>query len=311
MASKITNTAQRGIAVDSGNLITIENSDVGNNSVSGPTSGCVILTATNSSVRNNYVHDCGGPGISWYAYNAGDSWNGSDISGNVVLRTVQTDHDLGAIYTNGLGAGPTAGTLIIQNNFVRDWGPSGSPAGNVEGIYLDDHSSNVIIRGNVIGPPTNAAGLLSTYNAALFYNAGGTVTNNKATGNIIDVGTRLVLAGSTSGQSETFSNNVIIGNWAGRTVPTYNGVGWDLGSGSNQFVKNNLYWNYGGGGVPSNGTPQGDLSPTTANPKLSGYLYNMDPTSPAFSPPVSFPGITGGWGPPGFVIPSSSNHSDP
>jgi hypothetical protein len=31
----------------------------------------------------------------------------------------------------------------------------------------------------------------------------------------------------------------------------------------------------------------------------------MSPTSPVLAAPVSFPGLMGGWGPPGYVLPET------
>jgi hypothetical protein len=76
-------------------------------------------------------------------------------------------------------------------------------------------------------------------------------------------------------------------------------------------IANNAYFNYGGGSIFSNGTVQNDTSPTKVNPRIGGHTYSIASGSPVFRPPVSFPRVIGGWGPPGFVIPMSTNHSNP
>jgi hypothetical protein len=77
-------------------------------------------------------------------------------------------------------------------------------------------------------------------------------------------------------------------------------------------VNNNLYWNYASGGsIFSNGNLVSDSNPIHQDPQISGYLYTVSASSPVYNAPVNFPHIVGGWGPPGFVIPSSTNHSTP
>jgi hypothetical protein len=82
------------------------------------------------------------------------------------------------------------------------------------------------------------------------------------------------------------------------------------------FALKRLYWNYAAGGLVFhngiNGTIAGDTSPINGvDPQISGWTYTIAAGSPVFNSPVNFPHIIGGWGPPGFVIPSSSNHSNP
>jgi len=72
-------------------------------------------------------------------------------------------------------------------------------------------------------------------------------------------------------------------------------------------ITNNAYFNYVGTSVTyagAAGAGPGDTNPTYGNPQLSG-CYAVGSGSLVFSAPVSFPTIVGGWGPPGFVLPST------
>ena len=147
-----------GILVQSGsNSCVVENCNVGftTDASGATTAGILIGGATNTIVANNYVHDTYGQGISVEAYYAGQSVNGDVVTGNVVLRAAQVLSDNGAIYTDMDQTGDAGGHVTISNNFIGDYGAPGVAA--VEGIYLDDNSSNVTVTGNIIAPPTEGA----------------------------------------------------------------------------------------------------------------------------------------------------------
>jgi hypothetical protein len=67
-------------------------------------------------------------------------------------------------------------------------------------------------------------------------------------------------------------------------------------------VHNNVYFNYSGGSINDTGDFT-DSNPMYENPQCSGWTYTIVSGSPVFSSPVSFPHISGGWGPPGYTIP--------
>jgi hypothetical protein len=72
-------------------------------------------------------------------------------------------------------------------------------------------------------------------------------------------------------------------------------------------ITGNAYHNYVGSTVVSSGF-QGagsETNPTYQNPQLSGWAYALSSGSPVYNAPVSFPGITGAWGPSGFVVPQN------
>jgi hypothetical protein len=58
-------------------------------------------------------------------------------------------------------------------------------------------------------------------------------------------------------------------------------------------------------------TPSSGGSLVTADGTWTFGTATVAQGSPVYNSPVNFAPIKGGWGPPGFVIPSSSNHSDP
>ena len=85
------------------------------------------------------------------------------------------------------------------------------------------------------------------------------------------------------------------------------GGGYKRVSGSplnSPMIADNAYHSYAGAPVSFTGRYT-DVGPISEDPQLSGWTYNVAPDSPVFKSPVSFPGIVGGWGPPGFVVPQT------
>lgn len=315
---------------------TLENSDISGNHGSGacgdgfPPILC-IGPGRNWRITNNYVHDTISMGISLFAFNAGDSIDGAVIANNVVLRACQQVADCGGIYINMRSSGTTGGTVTVKNNFVRDWGSSAVTGfGGMRCIYFDDNTSNSIATGNICGPPL--AGAINSGNennsGDVLVNGG---TNNTFTGNIFDTGASGMVAieggsgnsgnpapGMPSANTMTISNNIVLFNFTGPLLTSWSGVTgfayYQGGPASSYTIKNNAYINYAGGSVFSNGQAANDNNPVTLSPAnvgLSGYTYTIAGNSAALAPPISFPPIAGGWGPPGFVVPTSTNHSDP
>ena len=309
-------------AINSGgalsNNITIENCDIGFNqhtSLAGGFNPMIGLgNVTNAKILNNYVHDTASQGIALYAYNAGETVDGSVVSGNVVLRTVQQMSDGGGIYLDMRFTNMNGGHVTISNNYVKDYGASG--ISSARGIYLDDDSSNVTVTGNVIGPPNPSAG--PNVEAVLFNGGSGNIFVN----NIVDLGNghSAVNASGPGGTGGTIaygkpvapnviSNNIIIANYSGApSVRSWDVSGhvYDQNPASNSSwltISNNLYYNYGGGAADSRGNIVSDSNPISANPQISGWTYSIASGSPVFGSTVNFKAIVGGWGPPGFVIP--------
>jgi hypothetical protein len=277
-------------------------------------------------VKNNYVHGTAGAGITSYAYTAGTSIDGTVIAGNVVLLTCQTLGDCGAIYTNMLGTSVAGGVVMITNNFVRDYGAS-RLTGDMIGIYLDDLSSNVTVAGNVIGPPTNGAVNAGNRRntAAIFVNSdsynGTPITkteNNAIEGNIIDLGdSGMVMTAAVGGTQQKFTNNIVLSHFRGSLgsqVGNDVGYAYYVDRGSSNTIARNFYYNYAFGGSVyfSSVNGVGDTAPVTgSNPQITSHVYTIAAGSPASNVPTSFPPVSGKWGPPGFAIPPSTNHSCP
>jgi hypothetical protein len=307
------------------NALVWKNSEFANigavNCVEGtPCAAIATDNCTNCVYSHNYVHNLEGFGIEMLAYNAGDSINGSVITGNVVTDFCQVQSDCGGIYTNMNGTGSNGGSISIANNFVRDGG-SPSLTNDVIDVYLDDKTSNATVNGNVLAPP--CAGCLNAGNTnnstAVGINndntAPGSGVNNTVTGNILDIGNSsyfsTVIGGTTN---TTIKGNIVLSNFTG-PLHTVNcaGTGFpycqSAGGTSGYTIASNDYYNYASdGSIFSNGNIVSDSDPINVDPQISGYTVAQG--SPVFSQ-INFQPIQGGWGPPGFVIPSSTNHSNP
>ena len=293
------------------NAITIENNNVGHGGNPGVTSAAIIVeNTTNAVVANNYVHDMLTGGISMYAYNAGETLNGSVVENNVVLNTVEGISDSGAIYTEMLSTARSS--LTIKNNYISDYGHSGGYG--AIGIYLDEGANHVTVTGNVIAPPTERSVPFRNDGGAAFTNAG---YDNTFSGNIVDLGdSGRVFASLNYGyvaygeRGNVYTGNIIISRFAGSSQQTnMNGLtGYayfqNLAPSSNYTIENNVYWNYASGGsVFTQGVLAGDRNPIVVDPQISGWTYTIASNSPVYRPPVNFTPILGGWGPAGFVIP--------
>jgi hypothetical protein len=300
-----------------GSNVTLENCDIGFNQHTSDNGGfnpIIGLGGANTKILHNYVHDTPSQGIGIYAYDSGSTIDGSVIEGNVVLRTVQQMNDGGAIYSDMRNTNVNGGHFTIENNFIRDYGNSSTQA---EGIYLDDDTSNATVSGNVIGPPDPGN------NNSTTGNWGNTIANagccNIWTGNIFDLGSSGAESIASTGWEgtggslffnwtapNTFKDNIVIANFTG-SLQDRNGIGWYQDSSmpaSYAVVQGNMYYNYGGGDASAlaKGIVVNDSSPSFVNPQISGWTYVISQSSPVASLP-NLP--TGGWGPPGFVIPQT------
>ncbi len=320
------NTNWGAVAEDTGN--TIENCDIGFNTITSWHSAGISLSGPNATIANNYIHDIGSQGIASYAYYAGQSINGTVIKNNVVLRAVQRMSDGGAIYTN-MHSGIQSDYVTIINNYVADQGSANT--WGVHGIYLDDLSSNVTVTGNVVRAPSvgTGTGSGSRYGtnaiSAFLDNSG---NKNVISGNIVDLGSSATVSTvvfyydsaepvDVGMEDDTFTGNIVISNFTGGLKTNVSGVSRyayfaytpALGADPKGFsytIQNNAYWNYAAGGpVSSNGTVASDSSPITEDPQLSGWTYEIASGSPVYNSPVNFAPIVGGWGPTGYVIPES------
>jgi len=284
------------------------------------TGGIEFFDSTpNSTISHNYVYDMPYNGIgitTWFS--ADDPIGGSVIEGNVVINTVHAT-DGGAIYVGMHGGyqAPTNGVQILDN-YVSDYGGPG--VGGVAAIYLDDNANNVLVSGNVIGPaaagtgtgnPTENGAPRTDVEAFEIHNG----HNNTITDNIVDLGssgTEQVAvyfqdSGSIDGMAgNALTNNIIIGNYSGNENTQSGDAFSENGAASDYTIENNVYYNYGGGQMLTDGSVTGDSNPILENPQIAGAAYAIASGSPVLSGLVSFTPLAGGWGPPGFVLPSNS-----
>jgi hypothetical protein len=291
---------------------TIENCDVGFNVVTSWHSAAIVMgnVAPNTRITNNYVHDVGSQGIAMFAYNSPrDNIDGTVISGNVVLRAVQRMSDGGAIYVSMHG-GTQHSRVAVTNNFVRDYGAPGVDA--ARGIYLDDNANNILISGNVVAPPRRGA----THQQGFLVHNGHDI---EIRGNIFDLGDSATCwVGAWSGEianvaagmaGNSFTGNIVISNFSAEQKTHWGTSGFsfdqNMPPGSNYRIQHNLYHNYGGGQVRSDGALASDSNAIYVDPQISGWTYQLGRTSPAYRAPVNFTPIAGGWGPPGFTIPQN------
>jgi len=282
--------------------------------------GVVTNCAPGTLVKNNYMYDLAYAGMELLAGQCYEGISDIVVSGNVIENSCtwpavhgfgndQNGGDCGAIY---LFDGTSSSTNVqVVNNYIRDVnmsskgagdnGSNGKNGGCADGVYTDTGTSNVTIKGNII------AGMMST---CLQMNA---PENNVVTGNICDLAAAsgyqsIVIYGRGSAEpismaGNVFEHNIVISASSG----TGNGFYGATRTPNPMTIKNNAYYNYVGSSINDTGNwaVGSDTNPVYENPQLSGWTYNIAAGSKVFHSPVSFPGIVGGWGPPGFVIPHS------
>jgi len=316
----ITNYLYSAFSVNIGSNLRFENNVVHGLTAAAWGAGAVLAScAPGTLVKNNYMYNLAYIGTD---LQAGPSCLGgisnTVVSGNVILNSCtwpavygfgndQNGGDCGAIYLHD-GTGSSTNVQVV-NNYIRDVNKASMGAGDygtggkggccAEGVYLDTGTHNVTIQGNII------AGMIS---GCVQENDPANVT---ITGNICDLATdsdyqSIVLYGRGKTNpltmpGNTFEHNIVIsastgtgfGYWGATRTPTP------------MTITDNAYYNYVGSSIKYTGNTNvgSDTNPVYEEPLLSGWTYKMLAASSVFLSPVSFPGIVGGWGPPGFVIP--------
>ncbi len=279
--------------------------------------GIVVEASPKTTIANNVVHDVAYMGIVVSDNSAtGDQMGGATVSGNVVIDSCtfpavagggndQNGGDCGAIYFWSANPNASSG-MVIENNLVRDINISSMGSGDftgccAAGVYLDDGVNGVTARGNIV------TGIVT----GCFQIHGG--KDNLFQDNVCDLeapASSTILFYQTDKWSAAglmtgnlFEGNVVVAGSAGPG----NGFVGDGNPPNPMTIKNNAYFDYATGNVNhgSNGGVGTDANPTIENPGVSCWAPTMSPTSPALSAPVSFPGITGEWGWPGFVVPQT------
>ncbi len=276
--------------------------------------------APGTVVKNNYMYNLAYTGTELLTRtDCPEGISNIVVSGNVIENSCtwpavagfgndQNGGDCGAIYIAD-PVSPSSTNVQVVNNYVRDVNISSDGAGDngangqngccAVGVYLDDGTSNATVSGNII------AGILS----GCFQIHGG--NNNSIGGNICDLadsGYQTIVTYASDKLDYPMSGNVFDKNIV-ISASTGSGSGFSgTGSPPNPMsISNNAYYNYVGSSINSSGTggAGSDVDPVYENPQLSGWTYSIAGVSPVFNSPVVFPGITGGWGPPGFAIPRS------
>lgn len=280
-------------------------------------SGGIVIEgqATNTKVYNNVVYDQVDNGIRVGsdddANTPNDNISGTDIENNVVYDIGGAHNETAGIYIQDTLGKST--NMKIENNYIYDYATVAGDQGR--GIYLDFGTSNTTVSGNVIGPTSFVEGGTS----AIFLSSG---SHDTITGNILDLGSsgQIVAvsylqyaaslnSGATAVMADNvFEHNLIISDYTGTqstnefgiTGQTY--IQGGVGNPDAMTVEDNDYFNYAGGSVVTTGNGFSDSDPVTENPEISGAGDAIASGSPVFSGSVNFPGITGGWGPPGYTI---------
>ena len=250
---------------------------------------------------------------------------------NAVVATVQNNYiqatnsaafDTGCIYNvNTTGC-------TVKFNYVRDGktasarspNASGNSDRDIRAIYCDTGTHNITVQFNIIaGHAADGAGTSpsfdDTFKGFMFGNASN--SNQNFSYNIMDMGAspNVLVQNASTGSGNSFVGNIIISNFAGNPSSPFFGswfLTWSFGSStpSSFSCGPNAYHNYGGGSIYTTGTGSpvvNDSNPQAVDPKISGWTYNIDPTSPVFSSPLNWPALPSNWGQPGFWGPSGFN----
>jgi parallel beta helix pectate lyase-like protein len=301
--------------VDNGSNLTFTSNVVHDLTAAAWDTGAVAMAcAPGTFVKNNYMYNLAYTGTELLAGSLCPGGISNDVvSGNIIENSCtwpavpgfgsdQNGGDCGAIYFHDKLRSST--NVKVVNNYVRDVNISSNGAGDsgnccAIGVYLDDGTGNVTVKGNII------AGIMSSCLEM------SDPENNVITGNICDLA------------AAPLSRSIVIYTWGQRTFNTMTGnvfannivISASTGSGAGfaggtqtanpMIISNNAYYNYGGSSIKTTGNVAAgsDTHPVYENPQLSGWNYHIATGSPVFNSPVLFPGISGGWGPPGFLVP--------
>jgi hypothetical protein len=205
-------------------------------------------------------------------------------------------------------------------------------------LSMDNNASDILVKGNIVaGAAPDTAGnppgppVYGKFDDVFYFCMFGQGSNEKINvmGNIFDMGLtgHIIFLNSSTGSGNNFSSNIILSNYSGDPYsPSFGSWCRSYSHGmttpSSPACAANVYHNYGGGTTYTTGHGKGapvvsDSNPQIIDPKISGWTYNVDPTSPVFAPPVNFPtlpanwGEPGFWGPRGFIISSIGTASVP
>jgi hypothetical protein len=321
---KFTRYGLSGVWADGSSNIIVTNTEVGPTTSAVYTSAGITFRNSGGSVADhNYVHDVAFMGIGSWSNTTPGSMSNTTISSNVVLNSCtffpdssdQTGGDCGGVYFQDVVSPITYANLStnlnVTNNYIRDVNKASNGTGFFPsccsvGIYSDYPSGNIHSTGNVV------SGTLS----ACFYLNG--AESDVMTGNICDmdnVGSQQIVredqfgTGVLAMTGNVWQHNIVVLDSSGSGGGYFGG---NVTPPNPMSISNNFYYNYVGtasnvsSAATGNGGTGADSSPIKGtNPQISCWIAAVAGGSPVFSSPTSFPGITGGWGPPGFVIPQT------
>jgi hypothetical protein len=260
--------------------------------------------STGSVIAHNYVYNAGYSGIEIGECANHGALQNVTVSDNVVINTCIYSGDCGAIYAQLNGQNMN---VRVLNNYVRDINANSHGHGSftyccATGVYLDAYTYGLTVAQNVV---TGVSSLCVS----------GRGGQNTFTGNLCDIGTPANNGGYIAGDTysdgaaitggSTLQHSIIVGATPGTG---YFNQWFSAGTPYPMVVSNNAYFNYNGSTIVTTGNmgpAGGDYSPVYVNPQLTCWAPKIAAGSPALSAPVSFPGIIGGWGPPGFVMPQT------
>ena len=176
--SKMTGTAFAGVEMKDGTSFNTIDSNLidGVGPVATETYGGAIYAhgASNSQITHNDIRNTAGAGINlsdFYLTGTETQNLNNTVANNTLHDTDLTSSDSGAIYILGRSLAET-GTQV-KMNFIDG---TGSASQHSVGIYLDDNANGVTVQGNIIR---------NVGSDAIQVHGG---SNNKITGNILDLG---------------------------------------------------------------------------------------------------------------------------
>lgn len=251
-------------------------------------------TVPNTRILNNVIRNTTGYGIGVWSLQTGDDISGTEVRNNALLNTCITARDGAAIYTNDRTI--LSDSIFIENNFIRDYGQFDN---FVRAVYLDDHTSNTTVRGNIMA---------GTGRQPILVHGG---FNNNITGNILDLGStgkmavlNYAIRGTATMTGNRFEKNIIISQYA---IDSAGGAYLKTGDVVPPVIQHNLYYNYSTGIANTGGYhyEMKDSFPVQGDPGLSGWTYILSPTGFATQAPVNFQDPDRNWGPPGYSIPNT------
>jgi hypothetical protein len=299
-----------GIRSDCGAIYVQEN-DISNNT------GYPV--STDITIKNNFCRDVsvdstppGSPpqGVATCFY-LDDAMSNVTATGNIATGYMEQcfvlhggDNDTITGNICDWGSGSARYTLLYQ---------TGTNAGPTANTSAPTRSGSTLIFLAV--PPYTTGFVLADETTPTAIGSGCTVSSYTAT----QVRASCSVSGVGSGDKIRFidpmvdnvvSGNIIVNAASSVAVPGfhgyYDGRGKILPPNPQTSAANDFY-SYGAATPDHTGAlgAARDRNPQNVNPQLSG-CYGIASGSPVFRPPTNFPGIIGGWGPPGFRIPIGS-----